>query len=146
MSSGKFKGLRFWSNHSTRTVDSQHALFIGLGTRNSNKTINKLQLTTHVLAYDIIYQANKQLHPFHLLYLGVTLYVESIYKNETMCAVLVTQPAVAHYLNNTQPTTFVTSMEDHLVFISPIDHTFSATDHTCISCTRGHRILTQGCH
>jgi hypothetical protein len=78
MSSGKFKGLRFCSNHSSITVDSQHALLIGLGTNNSNKTINKLQLTTHVLAYDIISQANTQLCPFRLLYLGVILYVESI--------------------------------------------------------------------
>jgi len=32
MPSGKFKGFRICSNHSSRTVDSQHALFIGLGT------------------------------------------------------------------------------------------------------------------
>jgi hypothetical protein len=78
MSSGKFKGLQFCSNHSPITVDSQHALLIGPGTNNSNKTINKLQLTTHVLGYDIISQANTQLCPFHLLYLGVILYAESI--------------------------------------------------------------------
>lgn len=78
MPSGKFKGLRLCSNHSSRTVDSQHALFIGLGTYNSNKTINKLQLTTHVHAYDIISRANTQLCPFRLLYLGVIVYVESI--------------------------------------------------------------------
>jgi hypothetical protein len=78
MSSGKFKGLQFCRSHSLGTVDPQHALLIGLGTRNSNKTINKLQLTTHVLAYDIVSQANTQLCPFCLLYLGVMLYVESI--------------------------------------------------------------------
>jgi len=77
MSSGKFKGLQFCSNHSLRTVDSQHALFIGLGTHNWNKTINKLQLSTNVLAYDISY-AKTQLCPFRLLYLGVISYVESI--------------------------------------------------------------------
>lgn len=61
-----------------------------------------------------------------------------------MCAVPVTQPAVAHYLNNTKPTKICNDHGGITLFSYPIQHTFSATDHTCISCARGHRILNPG--